>query len=147
MEKGLRSYKITLVILIAIIVILTGSYLFINRTSDKGEIKEKSIEAISKAMSTMGYNNYHNKPGKLKGMLSMGGKEPGRQIPGELETKVKLNADGTYIVTFIEYWNSKDFKYEGSKDGTQSHFTTFEVKGDNVKYIKNGGDFPPELVK
>ncbi|MDF2675409.1 MAG: hypothetical protein K0R09_3681 [Clostridiales bacterium] len=137
-----RNYKKTLVILIAIIVVLTSSYLLINRATDK-----RKIEAISRVRSAMGYSNYPDKPGKVKGTISGGGPVPGLIIPGELETKVKLKFDGAYQVTFIEYWNSKDFKYKSSKDGTKSHFTIFQVKGDNAKYIEEGGDFPPESVK
>jgi hypothetical protein len=94
-----------------------------------------------------GYKNYPDKAEKVKGMLFMGGPWPGSQIPGVLETKVELMNNGTYQVTFIEYWSSKDFHYSGSKDGMQSTWIIFEVTGSEVKFIKKGGDFPPEQVK
>lgn len=144
-----RNYKKTIIITIVLIAGLV-LYLFINSMSNKGFINrianEGEIEAISKVKSVTGFKDYLDKPGKVKGMLGMGGKES-RQISGELEAKVKSKSDGTYQVTLTEYWSSKDFRYEGSKEGIQSHFITYEVKGDEVKLIENGGDFPPEQVK
>jgi|GEM_PF-4411886 len=135
----IRKYKITIIILVALMIAV--SYLFISITSNKGK-----IEAISKTKSAAGFNEYPSKPGKVNAMLGMGGPEP-KLIPGELETKVNFKSNGIYQVTFIEHWNSSDFKYQGSKEGIQSHFTTYEVKGDTVNYIKNGGDFPPYQAK
>ncbi|MFL0268046.1 hypothetical protein [Candidatus Clostridium radicumherbarum] len=140
-----KNYKKALIMSIVIIAVLLGvlvSYLLISREPNEGEIK-----AVSKAKAVMGYSNFPDKPDKVKGIINGGGPYPGIKIPGEFETKVKLKIDSTYQVTFTEYWNSKDFKYEGSKDGTQSHFIIFEVKGNNVKGIKDGGDFSPEQVK
>lgn len=141
MFKNKKNILAISIVIIAIILLLSV-YLSTNHASDKGK-----IEAISKVKSAMGYSTYPDKPGKIKGIIYGGGPSPGIQVPGELETEVGLRINGVYWVTFTEYWNSKDFKYAGSKDGIQSHFITFEVKGNEVKFIESGGDFPPEQVK
>lgn len=142
MFKNNKNTLIISIVIIVIVLLVSISYLYINRASD-----EEKIEAISKVKSAMGYSNYPDKPDKVKGIIHGGGPSPGIQVSGEYETKVKLRFNGVYQVTFTEYWNSKDFKYAGSKDGIQNHFTTFEVKSNEVKLIKSGGDFSPEQVK
>ena len=144
MFKNHKNTLIISIVIIAMVLLVPVSYLFINRVPDGGK-----IEAISKVKSTItlfGYSGFPDKPGKIKAIIHGGGPSPGIQVPGELETKVNLEFNGTYHVTFLEYWNSKDFKYVGSKDGIQNYFTTFEVKGNEVKFIKSGGDFPPQQV-
>lgn len=106
-----KNFIIISLVIIAIVLFVSVSYLFTNRASDEGK-----IEAISKVKSTMGYSNYPDKPGKVKGIIYGGGPPPGIQVPGELETKVELRFNGVYLVTFTEYWDSKDFKYVGSKE-------------------------------
>lgn len=133
-----------LIIIASAIVIISASYLIINAISYKGK-----IESISKAKSSitiLGYSAYPDNPGEVKAVIWEIG-PLGKKVPCELETKVRLKINGTYQVIFTEYWNSKDFKYAGSKDGTQSAYAIYEVSGNKVKFIKNGGDFPPEMVK
>lgn len=77
----------------------------------------------------------------------MGRPSHGRKIYGEYEVKITEENIGTYLVTFTEYWSSKDFSYAGAKEGIQSHYAIFEVKGNEVNFIRNGGDFPSEQVK
>lgn len=144
-----KSYIKALIITIVIIAVLLGiliSYLLINKAPTEVKI-EVASEIVSKVKSAMGYSNYPDKPGRVKGIINGGGPPPGIKVPGEFEIKVTLKKNGVYQVTFIEYWNSKDFKFEGSKDGIQSHFIIFEVKGNNVKKTKDGGDFSPEQVE
>lgn len=109
-----------------LIVILTLG-LFIKNTSDKSR-----TEAVSKAKLKFRDNNYPSKPGRVKGIIYMGGPSPGIQIPGEFEVKVTEKNIGTYLVTFTEYWSSKDFSYAGAKEGIQSHYEIFEVKDNEV---------------
>jgi len=145
-EKIYKNYKkVLLVSIVLISIVLIGVLTkVVSRSSTADESK---IEAIAKVKAKQGYKNYPNKTERVKAMLVRGGPYPGRLIPGELETKVKSMKNGTYEVTFIEYWDSMDFHYSGSKDGTQSAFITFEVKGNEVKHIESGGNFPPEAVK
>lgn len=105
------------------------------------------INAISEVKSTIRYyRDYPNKPGKIKVMIATGGNLFTNQIPGELETKVKLKSANTYEVTFIEYWNSIDCRYKDSQKGMLSSFEIYKVKGDKIKFIKQGGWRPPETI-
>ncbi|MHB1125731.1 MAG: TolB family protein [Bacillota bacterium] len=104
-------------------------------------------EALVKAKRNMGLDDFPDIIGKQRGAIHGGGPYPGIKIQGELETKVDDIGNSTYIVTFIESWNVKDFHYEGQNGPELSHFYKLRVTPDEVKLIEEGGDFPPQLVK
>ena len=115
--------------------------------------KFSQIDAIKKVKEKFpDLEAYPMKEGKKKVVISLGGKETSKKIPGEFEISVvegrnMFNDGKVYDISFIEYWDSKDFKPEGAKDGVLNHYQVFTVKENEVNLLKEGGALPPEAAK
>lgn len=103
--------------------------------------------AIKKAKEELGIAEFPDQVGMVKGIIHGGGPAPGVEVPGSFETAVQKNDDGSYLVTFTESWNAKDFHYAGEEKGNLSHYFKYKVTSYGAEAIESGGDFPPQAVK
>jgi len=117
-----------------------------NNTYSTGKALTETV-AISKAKEKLGISKFPDNSSKVDGVIEGGGPSPGIEFPGEFETKIEKNGDNSYIVTFTESWNAKEFHYSGQTGPMRSHFFKYEVTSNNVRSIGDGGDFPPQFVK
>lgn len=119
----------------------------INNERSKTNRNAQELEAIKKAKEELGIFDFPDQVGKVEGSIHGGGPAPGIEVPGSFETAVQKNDDGSYIVTFTESWQAKDFHYAGEDKENLSHYFKYKVTAYGAEAIESGGDFPPQAVK
>jgi hypothetical protein len=92
---------------------------------------------------------FPRKPESVRCVIHGGGPPPGLQVSGTCASRVRSDADGSSLVSFVETWDGRAFHGPGSeaKPGL-SHTWEFHVNGsDQVTSNRSFGDFPPQSVK
>ena len=135
----------------ALILLVTGCATApsVNKVVPPGNNNEfTATQAIAKVNGVLG-TTFPSEPGTVKETIVAGGPSPGRTIPATLQTEVQKKGSNTYLVTFSEQWNGKDFRLsgEGSPVAKEKHFWTFKVTPSGSTLIADSGNFPPQEAR
>jgi len=80
--------------------------------------------------------------------IGEGGRPVPRQVAGRCETHVAISPDGSVTVRFVERWDGREFRGQGSPAAPGLHHAwQFIVsRTGRVRGPESSGDFPPQWV-
>jgi hypothetical protein len=91
---------------------------------------------------------FSRRPGSVSCRISEGGPVT-QEVAGRCETHVALADDGSAVVRFVETWDGRDFRGQGSPAAPGLHHAWWFTlsRSGTVRGPKSSGDFPPQWVK
>jgi hypothetical protein len=92
---------------------------------------------------------FPNTSGRLGCTIQGGGPAPGLRLAGTCATSAAQDSTGVWTVTFTEYWDARQFHYQGEPaTGQLSHsWTVLVAKNGQVTFAGDRGNFPPQDVR
>lgn len=134
----------------AILLLVTGCSTSTVASNESHKAPKQSVtftaeQAIAKVNHVYGAV-FPGKPGTIEGVIHEGPLQYQATDPGRLQTKVRQVGENTYLVTFVEEWNSSTFPVKGNKTTGQYRWI-FKVTPDSARIQSEGGDYPPQDTK
>lgn len=142
-----------MLMLTAVILLFTAcTYATPNTSRSEGSrssgLSEEAAVRAALGSSLVPSGLFSSASGRLGCTIQGGGPAPGLRLASTCTTSATQDSSGVWIVTFTEYWDARQFHYQGEPaTGQLSHSWTVRVdKNGQVSFAGDRGNFPPQAV-